>query len=211
MKRLADWLWQGGHIFSGPLIGIGLPLVAARLFPTEFGFRLVGFSLQVLGVWIVWVGIRGTREQFEVPGWRDQVKAWTASFPRLRERVISASITLSGSADIASGRAYGWHGTAPGATLDERVAAIEKNLRNVRDEFSAHQKEADDRARAHDDEMKRERAERKAADKEIQDKIKETETGGLHLNWSGVWWLLSGTICSTFPEGLAQFVAWVNA
>src|SRR5688500_13232541 len=68
LKRLAAWLWQGGHIFSGPLIAIGLPLVTTWLFPTELGFRSVGFLLQVLGVWIVWVGIRGTREQFEVPG-----------------------------------------------------------------------------------------------------------------------------------------------
>ena len=81
----------------------------------------------------------------------------------------------------------------------------------MRDDLSAHQKENDDRARAHDDEMKRERTEREAADAAIHEKIKETETGGLHLNWSGVWWLFSGTVCSTFPQELAGVVDWIRS
>lgn len=206
LKRLAAWSWQGGHLFSGPLIAIGLPFVTTWLFPTELGFRSVGFLLQVLGVWIVWVGIRGTREQFEVPGSWAQTKAWMSSFPRFGGRVIlaagSATVSLSG----MSARAYVWSGVPEGATVEQRLEAVEKNVRRVRDDLSAHQKEADDRARAKDEEMKRERAEREAADHEIHEKIKETETGGLRLNAAGVWWLLSGTVCSTFPEEIARIV-----
>ena len=206
LKRLAAWVWQGCHIFSGPLLAIGFPLVAAWLWPTEFGFRFVGFLLQVLGVWIVWVGIRGTREQFEVPGSWAQTKAWMSSFPRVRGRVIlaagSATVSLSG----MSARAHVWSGVPEGATVEQRLEAVEKNVRRVRDDLSAHQKEADDRARAQNEEMKRERAEREAADEEIQKKIKETETGGLKLNAAGVWWLFSGTVCSTFPEEIARMV-----
>jgi hypothetical protein len=51
--------------------------------------------------------------------------------------------------------------------------------------------------------MKRERSAREAADIVIHEKIKETETGGLKLNAAGVWWLFSGTLCSTFPGEIA--------
>ena len=170
------------------------------LFPTELGFRSVGFLLQALGVWIVWVGIRGTLEQFEVPGSWAQTKAWMSSFPRFRGRVIlaagSATVSLSGT----SARAHVWSGVPEGATVEQRLEAVEKNVRRVRDDLSAHQKEADDRGRAQNQEMKRERAEREAADEDIEKKIRETETGGLKLNAAGVGWLLSGTVCSTFPE-----------
>lgn len=81
----------------------------------------------------------------------------------------------------------------------------------MRRDLSAFQTASDHRARAHAEEMKRERSEREAADNAIHEKIKETETGGLHLNAAGVWWLLSGTICSTFPGELADIVAWITA
>ena len=41
----------------------------------------------------------------------------------------------------------------------------------------------------------------------IHEKIQETETVGLKLNAAGVWWLFSGTVCSTFPEELVDAVA----
>ena len=114
----------------------------------------------------------------------------------------SAIVSLSG----MSARAHVWSGVPEGATVEQRLEAVEKNVRRVRDDLSAHQKEADDRVRAQDEVMKRERAEREAADKEIHEKIKETETGGLKLNAAGVWWLLSGTVCSTFPEEIAHML-----
>jgi hypothetical protein len=129
-----------------------------------------------------------------------------ASFPQIRGRVVvaagSATVTLAG----MSARAHVWSGVPDGASVEQRLEAVEKNVRRVHDDLSAHQKEFDDRARADANEMKRERTEREAADLAIHEKIKETETGGLHLNWSGVWWLFSGTVCSTFPQELADVV-----
>ena len=111
----------------------------------------------------------------------------------------SGTITITG----GSARASIWSGVPEGAAIEQRVEAIEKNVQRVRDDLSAHQGESDKRARAHDKELKRERAEREAADKAINEKIKETETGGLKLNAAGIWWLFFGTVCSTFPGELA--------
>ena len=120
-------------------------------------------------------------------------------------------MTLTAGVSAVAGRAYGWHGAGEKASLAKRVEVIEKNLENVRTELSAFQKDSDDRSRTHADEIKRERAEREAADQAIHDKIKETETGGLKLNAAGVWWLFSGTVCSTFPRELADLVSRLTA
>jgi Na+/melibiose symporter-like transporter len=74
LKRLLGWTSRVCRHFSGPLVAIATPLAVAWLAPAEFSFRFVGFLLQVLGVWIVWTGIRGTREQFAVPGWWAETK-----------------------------------------------------------------------------------------------------------------------------------------
>ena len=63
----------------------------------------------------------------------------------------------------------------------------------------------------HDEELERERAEREAGDQAIHEKMVETETGGLKLNAAGVWWLFSGTVCSTFPQELAGVVNWIRS
>jgi hypothetical protein len=205
LKRVATWGWQGRHVYSGALLGFGLPIIVAVIHPSEFAFRLVGFFLQVLGVWIVWKGIRGTRDQFEVPSSWAETKAWLAGFPRFRGRTVVAVGAAAIGVSVGSARAYVWSGVPDGATVEQRVDAIEKNVRRVREDLSAHQREADDRARAHDKEMKRERSEREVADRAIHEKIKESETGGLKLNAAGVWWLFSGTLCSTFPGEIAGF------
>jgi hypothetical protein len=108
LKRVATWGWHGRHVYSGALLGVGLPVIVAVIHPSEFAFRLLGFFLQVLGVWIVWKGIRGTRDQFEVPGSWAETKAWLAGFPRFRGRTVvavgAAAIGVSvGSARDTSG------------------------------------------------------------------------------------------------------------
>lgn len=205
LKRLATWLWQGMHLASGPLVAFVPPLFVACLWPTELAFRSVGFALQVLGAWIVWIGIRGAREQFEVPGTWAETKAWWSSRPRLRGRAFTASASAGGYAIVgASAEVTVWSGTPDGATIEQRVDAIERNLVRVRDDLSLYRRKAKEQARTHEEELKRERAERQATDQAIHDKIKDTETGGLKLNAAGAWWLLSGTVCSTFPQELAD-------
>ena len=74
-----------------------------------------------------------------------------------------------------------WSGVPEGATIEQRVDAAERNLIRMREDLTAYRKASNEQGRKHEDEMKRERAEREAADVAIQEKIKETETGGLKL------------------------------
>ncbi len=139
-----------------------------------------------------------------MPGTWAQAKTWVSSFPRFRGRTVAGAGGITVGAALAGGRGYGWSGVPEAATVEQRLDAVEENVRRVRDDLSAHQKESDDRARAHDDEMKRALADREAADNAIHEKIKEIGTGGLKLNSAGLWWLFFGTVCSTFPGEFAS-------
>lgn len=208
MKIVIPYLdWTGSILrhFSGPLVGLGLPLAVALLVPGEFAFRAVGFILQALGVWVVWREVGETRRQFAVPTWWAETKSLVARFPGRRRLTLHASSGTILASMTLSARANVWSGVPDDASVEQRLEALEKNVRRVRDDLSAHQNESDTRARTHDEAMNRERAEREAADAAIHEKIKETETGGLHLSWSGAFWLFSGTVCSTFPGELSRW------
>jgi hypothetical protein len=204
VKKIARWARRGCVLFSGPLVAFGVPLIAWAIFRSELGLRAGGFALQVLGVWIVWVGIRGTRERFEVPSTWEQAKTWVASFPSWRGKVVQISGVAVGATAGGSARGYAWHGPGPDPSLEQRLDALEKNLRGVRKDLSAHQVETDKQAREQAEAMKREREEREAAAREIHEKIRATQTDGLTLIKAGVWWLLFGTICATFPQEIAD-------
>jgi hypothetical protein len=204
LRRIAFWGLSGWYVYSGPLIGIGLPVLVAWNVPNELSFRMVGFLLQLSGVVIVWIGIRGTRKNFEMPGTWAQAKAWLSSFPSYRGRTVVGGGAITSVASIGGGRLHVWSKVQEGATLEQRLEAVEENVTRIRDDLSAQQKESDDRSRAHDQALRRERADREAADNAIQAKIEEIETDGLRLNSAGLWWLFSGTVCSTFPGELAS-------
>jgi hypothetical protein len=203
-RLLLAWTWRAIVLFSGPLLSVVLLAVGAAI-PSEVGLRVVGFVLQVFGVGIVLIGISDTRAKFKAPTFWAQTRRLFADFPLGRRPTAVVSIATAGGIAMVGARARGWFGVQEDASFEQRIAAIEMNLTNLGKELSATQRENDDRARAHSEEIKRERSEREAEDRAIHEKIKESETSGLHLNWSGVWWLFFGTACSTFPGELARF------
>src|SRR5690606_35151035 len=89
-------------------------------------------------------------------------------------------------------RAYASSEAPESASLEQRIEVLEKNLSTVRDDLSALKEETDRRDRAHTEDLKRERTEREAGDLSLHEKIKDVETGALHLDVAGVWLLLSG-------------------
>ncbi len=99
-----------------------------------------------------------------------------------------------------SGRASVWSGVGSDATLEQRIEALEKNLVRVRDDLSRLQNKTEEDIRHQKQALTQEQQERERADKEIRDKLRATETGGLHISAMGALWLLAGVIMGTIPD-----------
>jgi len=172
--------------------------------PQEDVIRYAGLGLQLAGIGTVWWGIRETRKLFDHPSFLKQVAHWWGERPRYGGRVIAVGMSATAAA-VGSARGFAWNVTGSAATLDQRIEALEKNLERVRDDLSGFQKKTEDDVRKQEHAIKQEQQARRRADQEIQEKLKATETGGLHISAMGAVWLLAGVAMGTIPDDLASW------
>jgi hypothetical protein len=118
-------------------------------------------------------------------------------------RVVGVAAGVLAEAD-AFGRASVWH-SAGSATLEQRIQTLERNLTNIRDDLREFQNRTEADIRRQAESLKQEQQARESADQAIREKVRATETGGLHISAMGAIWLLVGLTMSTIAVELARW------
>jgi len=198
------WLWESRFFWLTVLGAVGVPVAVLVWWPYEHIIRYAGLGLQVAGILTVWWGIRETRKLFEHPTFWMQAGEWFRRRPRYGGRVVAGEGSAAAAAG-AFGRTTVWSHASSGATLEQRLEVLEKNLQSVRDDLSGFQTKTEEDIRRHDQAIREEQQARDSADQEIRKKLKSTETGGLHISAMGAIWLLVGVIMGTIPAELARW------
>lgn len=170
--------------------------------PSEQSVRVAGWFLELCGLFTVAWGLRETRRQFGRPGLGSLLRAWWSRRPRLGGKVVTASAVGSLGAMTASGRAYVLRGIPDNATVEERLLALEANVKDVSDRANTALRELDQEVRTRTEDVRTERSERQRAIEEAQRKMEAVETGGLNLSAVGIVWLAVGLTMSTIPVEL---------
>jgi hypothetical protein len=158
----------GFGLLGAILAAIGLLWVLG----CQDGIRNVGTVLQVLGVVTVYLNLRGTRILFGRPNSARSIVAWWARRPRLQPkgRILAAAAIVLG-ADTMSARAT--LGLGANATIEERVALLEKKYTSLFNEVG----QLDSRLKTETSELetklKAEAIQRDAGDKTIIDRVEE--------------------------------------
>ena len=194
-KRLAGWLgraWLATLVLAVVVAGVSLA-IALR---TEAAIRLSGLFFQLLGIAAAAVGIRDTRRMFGKPSFLQLLRNWAASVPRLKPK--AQNISVSSSVSVGSSvSATVWHGTAPDASLEQRFAALEANLRDVERRVRTAENDISNNERAFTSRLREESDERVKQDHQLHLRIEAASTDGLHLAAAGAFWLAVGVILST--------------
>jgi len=205
LRRLSAWLLWEIRFFWVTILVLGVAVVVVVWWPRENIIRYAGLGLQLMGILTVWWGIRETRKLFDHPTFWMQARRWFGRFPKYGGRVIglvgSAVATVN-----ASARASVWKGAGASATLEKRVGVLEENLTRVRDDLAGFRKITEDDIRKQDKAIKHEEQARHTAVHEISEKLKVTETGGLHISAMGALWLLAGVTMGTIPTEIASIL-----
>jgi hypothetical protein len=195
VRRLTGWLARGrlaAFAFAVVVVGVWIAL-AMR---TEPAVRLSGLIFQLLGVIAAAIGIRDTRRMFGKPSFLQVLRNWAASLPHFKPK--AQSVSVSGAISIgASASATVWHGTAPGATLDQRFAAMEANLKDVESRVRVAENQISNSERAFNSKLREESEERKRQDRDLRMLIEAASTDGLYLAATGAFWIAVGLILST--------------
>ena len=194
------WLFVGGLIFAW--------VVSDLVSKTGHDAVLyTGTMLQIFGLTTVAIGLRQMRRMFDRPSFRAATLNWfrrlAATFTGPKPISLQASF---GAFATMTGEARVIRGVGPGATLDERVSTLEKNLTLLRDELDTKLQGLRRELGTVKESIEHESQERRAADEKTGREIEEVAIGGLHLEWVGLFWLYLGVIAGSIPDVIAEWL-----
>lgn len=201
MRRFALWikrklLWITIVVFAAALLQV------LFISSSEASFRITGLILQLLGIGTVAHGIHETRKMFGHPSPFSIVKDKLRQLLKFggRVRLITSNIQATSMTNIV--RPQVWM-NAKDNSNEERINAIETNLKYLNKRLCEVQNQIDQCERRIEKEIKGEQDFRIKADREIMEKIEAVETGGINISTMGVFWLFVGVIMSSVSEELS--------
>jgi hypothetical protein len=187
-------------------IGIAV-FISLVLFPTEPCIRITGMVLQLLGVGSVIVGIAETRQLFGEPSFYSIAKNRVLSLLHKRNIIIH---TKTGNINFTSSSPRISQRNSPvgdNPTIKERVYSIEKNislintdLKNLQEEMDILSSEIHKRINEKTESIQNEIT-------EIDQKLKESATGGIHISALGASWLFLGVVLSSLAPEIAKWIS----
>lgn len=182
-------------------------LVISLYSATEPTIRLTGLVLQILGIGTVIIGIEKTRQLFAHPTLRSVLNKWLAERPRLGRTTFTASPSAGVLALVTGkGRGYVTNNPPAGASANERLESLEKNVGILNSRISGVQGELDALERQQSEALRQERNARTMADDQLRDKLEGLATGGFIISLAGATWLFIGVALSTLAPELSRWL-----
>lgn len=192
LKRLANWVATAATADMLWLtVGVNAVAVLVALRPgtTEPMVRWTGLVVQWLGIGTVIWGIRQTRQLFNHPSLLTSGTAWLKSFPRFRRDVVVNATGLSVGAATMRARAYVTSNPPPMAGIEERVASLERNIRQLNGRIDDALREFDMFTSQQGTALEREAQHRATEDARVASLLEVSGTGGLNISAIGAVWL----------------------
>jgi hypothetical protein len=197
LRAISPWLAEAQFVWYALSVLALSGLVALRPGTPEAVIRLTGLVLQLLGICTVAWGISETRALYGHKPLYAVLVSWAKRFPLLGRSAHVTVAVLGGSATFVGGRAHGTIGAGAGATLEQRIEALEKNLPLIHARISAAEDDLDTKIQLVTDKVTAETRDRKSEDELLAKRLESTATGGVHISAIGAVWLFFGVILST--------------
>ena len=181
-------------------------LLASRVLPgnPDDQLRYAGLALQLLGVGTVAYLLRDKRTTFNRKGFLDLLKEWVSARPQFRPKSIT--LQVSGAAHATSsgaGRLSIWRRAPADATLEKRLETLEANLEQLHEDHSEVTSGLRKASARLADELSAEKRTREEADRATNDKLEKFGAEGIHVEATGLVWLVAGIVLATIPSELA--------
>jgi hypothetical protein len=186
-------------------IGSQLPVTA------DDRVRYCGLALQLLGILIVVVGLVTRRRLFNHPSLADDMRGWLARRPRLGAKPRTTHFSGTGGFSFGGGgKVSSWIDVPPEASTEDRLAALEANVKSLKTEQAETAKELQEETRKLIEAVESERRMRESAVIDIRRQLGILGVGGLQLEWAGVFWLIFGVVLATLPNEIASCLKWFS-
>ncbi len=197
LKRFICWLASARLVWFSMFVVV-LSIFMAYEAGTADAIRRWGLALQLLGILAAVIGIRDTGRMFGKPTFLQLVRSWLVSIPRFKPKSQTAELTGIGSS-FFTGSASLWAGTKPNASVEDRLAAAEKNLLALESRINKAESGIETNHQEITGKLKNESDARQEQDRQLKLSIESATTDGLHLAAAGAFWLFIGVSMSTIP------------
>jgi hypothetical protein len=190
------WITSGAIVL---ILGVALLLPICR----ETALRWAGMLIELLGISTVVIGLDAKRRLFKLPSFLEHALSWVQRRPKWKPMPIdlAAKVTV-GSLRLSGGLSTSlWRGTPEGASLEDRITALEQNLQTVRKEQSERfDHERTERQQA----VTTEKQEREAADGNLKRTLEDLGARGLYVEAMGIVWVIVGVFLATISNDIAS-------
>lgn len=196
------WAWL---LVTGAILGPAF-LLSGSL---DTYLRYAGYILEVLGIGTVAWGLRDRARHHRKPGLLeplgDRLRAASKEFasafrgPQAITGVagsVTAGVSTVGGATVRTS-------VPPGASLEYRIARLEGKVDGLQEQSDRLRREVEEKHRKALGAVEQERTAREEDTAALREKVAQVDTGGLHIEWMGVWWLVLGVTLATLAPELA--------
>jgi hypothetical protein len=183
-----------------------LVVIAAQALPGKHDDRLryAGLVLQLLGVGTVAYLLRDKRATFNRKSMLSVLREWSAARPRFRPKAITLEVSSSvQTSTLGSARTKVWRRAQPNSSVEERLDVLEANLTTLQQEHSETTNDLRSASGRIADDLSAEKRSREEAMRLTNEKLEKFGAGGLHIEATGLVWLVAGIVLATIPAELA--------
>lgn len=211
-----DWFRRGKELWVLALTSVfifsTMYFFPAKFLPYDFGtaiptladrIRWMGMLFQFVGVGIIVFSLRGNLRLFGENSMSKVFFDWVQHFRYVIFRKPPQSATVHMTAAASMGIAGGVAVLTTTASLEERVARLQKAIEELQKNISGltiNQKRTEREIKR---QIEVEAEARIQSDSEIEKKLKTTTVGGVALQLSGVFYLIVGIMFTSIPDGTA--------
>jgi len=203
---VACWLGDGWRVWSS-IVVVVVVCTLVSLLPgnTTDHLRYAGLGLQLLGITTIVVGLQDRRRLFDRPSLFEYTRRWLERRPRWNAatNVVALTATMTDSASAKDTISI-WRSIPADATVEERLAALEANIDNLKTKQTQTSTDLHDEIKKRTEAGDVERKARESAIEALQTRVASLGVGDLHLETAGVFWLILGVILATIPQEIAH-------
>jgi len=183
---------------------IGWMAVRLESVDASAGVRWAGMVLQWSGILTIARGLSDMRGRFGRPTLASAILGWFRGLVSAFKTAKTLSAIVTGTGGITtSGEVHVRLVGGPGASVDQRLAALEENLTRLQKETDQRFEQARRDIAQTQEMIQREGQEREAGEQRIRRDLEEVAVGGLRLESIGLIWLFLGVIYTSIPEVVA--------
>ena len=205
LGELRRWLTTMWPTWAALLVSAAGVYLASRRGAPEPQIRLVGLSLQCLGMSTVAIGVIKTRRYFEFSSLGEAAREWLREFPRWRKRIVSMSGLAVSAGAVVSARGDVWSRMDESDPTDKQLKALRQNVEDLRHRVSTLAKAMEKSADQVSSFMAQERTDRTEGDRALDAKYERAHTDGLGLTLVGLLWLFIGVILATLAPEISRW------